>query len=482
MRKTPVIALIAFLVAAGLALLVAPPGSRLDDATSGDPALAERVRDAVGDGRGFQSLSVAEITADSVTYAGVGSMAPGSGEAPQPETLFELGSITKTFTGLALARAVEDGTINLDDALEKHLDELEGTPAGGVTMGDLAAHRSGLPSMSPPQLVNMLAQFQLGADIVPGITEEQILTDAKTAQITSPAEYEYSNFGATLTGLAVARAEGTAWSDLIAAQVLEPIGMSDTEFVATTAAIPPMPDGYRSNGNASVHSCCNAQIPAGSGTMTSATDVAAYAQAMLEPDAAAELALTPRHPTTSGHIGLFWHLNEIDGRAITWHNGGTAAFKTILAIDREKGTAVLVMGNTDRDVDGVGFGLLTERPVPSPGLPITGLVFLGIFALLAVSWLVQFWRAAERTPVVSPLLWLTAFALLTRELGPWQLVPGLTWAVLVGTAVAAVTLTLSRGREERPQRSIWKTIYTVFDIAVAVVALAVGIILSIPRV
>ena len=480
MPKPSIVALIAFALACALALLVAPTGASLDDATSGDAQLAERVRAAVGAGRGFQSLSVAEITEDSVTYAGVGSVTPGSDEAPQPQTIYELGSITKTFTGLALAQAVEDKTVSLDDRLDKHLTELQGSPAGGVTLGDLAAHRSGLPPMMPRQVVNMLAQWQFDASNVDGITEQQILSDAKAAQLTEPAEYDYSNFGATLTGLALARATGTTWPELIGTHVLQPNGMGSTVFAARPAEIPPMPDGYKANGRLSPHSCCDAQLPAGYGTMTSAEDIATYAQAMLDPDSAANLAMAPREKAGKSQIGLFWHITEVDGRQITWHNGGTGAFRTMLAVDREQGKAVLVMANTDRDVDDLGFSLLTGGSVEPPGLPTTGLVLLAIFALNAVVSLVQFWRAKQRKPVLGVVLWSAALALLTRALGPWQIVPGFVWAFVVGVAVAAVALGFSHLRDERANRSVLQKITGVFDVALSAIALVIGVALTIP--
>ncbi len=472
-------ALIAFVLATAVALLVAPSGSALDETTSGDPVLAGRVREAAGTGRGFQSLSVAEITRDAVSYAGVGSLAPGSTEAPQPQTVYELGSITKTFTGLALAQAVEDKTVSLEDRLDQHLPELKGFPAGGVTLGDLAAHRSGLPSMTPAQLVNMLAQWQFDASNVAGISQEQILDDTKNADVAEPADYDYSNFGATLTGLALARAEDTTWTGLIGAQVLRPNGMSHTVFAATPAEVPPMPDGYKANGRLASHSCCNAMIPAGSGTMTSAEDIATYAQAMLEPDPAADLAMSPREPAGESEIGLFWHITEIEGRQITWHNGGTGAFKTMLAIDRAAGRAVLVMGNTDQSVDGLGFGLLTGASASTPQLPLTGLVLLGIFVLFAMGWLIQFWRASERKPILGAALWLAGFTLLTRALGPWQLVPGFTWAVVIGISAAAVALGIRQLADDKPRRSTLGKVSVVLDIVVAAVVLAIGVVFSI---
>ena len=63
------------------------------------------------------------------------------------DTRFELGSITKTVTGLLLAEAVERGEVALDDPLGRHLAELAGTPIGEVTLRELATHEGGLPAV-----------------------------------------------------------------------------------------------------------------------------------------------------------------------------------------------------------------------------------------------------------------------------------------------------------------------------------------------
>ena len=59
---------------------------------------------------------------------------------PSPQTPYELGSITKTFTGLLLADAWSAASCALDDRLADHLPELGGTPAGDITLEQLATH------------------------------------------------------------------------------------------------------------------------------------------------------------------------------------------------------------------------------------------------------------------------------------------------------------------------------------------------------
>ena len=62
-------------------------------------------------------------------------------------------------------------------------------------------------------------------------------------------------------------------------------------------------------------------------------------------------AVEPEGEATTGEIGLAWHTSEVERREITWHNGGTGGMHTMLALDRERGQAVIVLSNTSRSID-----------------------------------------------------------------------------------------------------------------------------------
>ena len=132
------------LIGALVSLGLGPRTPTLGTAQTGDTELAEDVRASLVSDRGLQVLSVGRVR------DGPGQLRrarPGGGATPTAETRFELGSITKTFTGLLLADAVERGELALDDQLADHLPELRGTAAGDVTLEQLATHRSGLPGV-----------------------------------------------------------------------------------------------------------------------------------------------------------------------------------------------------------------------------------------------------------------------------------------------------------------------------------------------
>ncbi|PPI16051.1 hypothetical protein C5D04_06335 [Rathayibacter sp. AY1D2] len=91
--------------------------------------------------------------------------------------------------------------------------------------------------------------------------------------------------------------------------------------------------------------------------------MARYAQALLTDDPAlgvsAASVLDPRFDADGARIGLGWFTSESeDGGSVTWHNGGTSGYSTMLAMDRERGVAVFVNGDTASSVDELGLRLL----------------------------------------------------------------------------------------------------------------------------
>src|SRR5512135_488536 len=139
------------------------------------------------------ALSVALVRRDPQTgqlqalMLNFGTTAKDGGTPVDSNTEYEIGSITKVFTGILLAQAVQSGRMKLDDSLQAHLPpgvhapDYKGTP---ITLSELATHRSGLPrdltSDSLPDLYTWLDTFQLSQK--PG------------------SEYIYSNLGYALLG------------------------------------------------------------------------------------------------------------------------------------------------------------------------------------------------------------------------------------------------------------------------------------------
>ncbi|MFJ2174104.1 serine hydrolase domain-containing protein [Streptomyces sp. NPDC087851] len=291
------------------------------------------------------------------------------GPVPGGRTVFQLGSIGKTLTATALARAVSAGRARLDTPLV--LPPGFPVPRKGprrITLADLATHSSGLPSLPPNLLAeadpyNPYAHYTLD-DLATGLAETMLSTEPGST-------YHYSNLGFGLLGQWLAFDDVDA---MLRRAVTAPLRLRDTTTtlrpdMASRKAVghlagEPVPD-WRDQ----VHT------GAGSSIYSTADDMIHYLDAQLHPERsplrdAIELTQRPRFTVDpSLRLGLGWHLSTLpDGRSMTWHNGSTGGFSTCAAFSRKSGTAVVMMTNTfgeatdgePRPVDALTFALLAE--------------------------------------------------------------------------------------------------------------------------
>lgn len=454
------------------ALLVALlfPGPRLGEARSGDPALVADTAAIVGQGRGISALSVARVENGTTTFAGFGD----AGEAPPtPDTPFELGSITKTFTGHLLAIAVERGEMALDDPLARHLPELEGTPAGAATLQQLATHTSGLPRL-PSEGASVLAPFSTD-DPYDGWTTERVIDAARRVQVSEAGTREYSNLGMSLLGHAEAEAAGAdTWTDLVTARLLQPLGMTATTFTADGGAEPEgLATPRTSNGRAVEPWSADGYIPSGSSTRTTARDLATYAAAVLRGTAPGASALQPVTDGQDRRSGLAWVIDESSAGPLTWHNGGTRGGSTILALDVANDRAALALATTSRQVDGIGVGLVRHDPAPLPrefdGLQLIALG-VGVIGLVSLLWRVL--RRPTRISLLTGALEAVAGLVLAWTLGPWGLLPTWVLGALAGAVVGAMALAgvVARTAPTTPTKNAGAAVFSLV-VSAALVAL-----------
>jgi len=146
----------------------------------------------------------------------------------KPGALFQIGSVTKTFTGLALAQLIVQGRVRLDEPVRALLpaDTVAKPEGAEVTLLDLITHHSGLPVMpdNPVHPDNPFADYQV-ANLYHYIRAHGLEKPAN-------ATFLYSSLGVGLLGQALANRAGTSYVKLITEEVLKPLGMSDTHLPA----------------------------------------------------------------------------------------------------------------------------------------------------------------------------------------------------------------------------------------------------------
>jgi CubicO group peptidase (beta-lactamase class C family) len=206
-------------------------------------------------------------------------------------------------------------------------------------------------------------------------TEQQAIDFVSSYQLTRDvgAQYEYSNLGMGLLGIALARREGVSYEALVRKHVLDPLGMNDTRVVFTPSMRERLALGHDEAGSV----VSNWDIPglAGAGALRSTVnDMLKYLAANVDPahttlTSALTMAQVKRHGTNNPNLnlGLAWHiLTTPYGGNITWHNGGTGGYRTFIGFDVARHAGVVVLSNSNTSVDDIGLHFVDPRMPLAP--------------------------------------------------------------------------------------------------------------------
>lgn len=335
-------------------------------------ALTQLIRSRVEEGRGVGIvLGVMEADGSTrvVSHGSAGRDARPLGE----QTVFEIGSITKAFTGILLADMVERGEMELSDRVSDHLPDRVTVPSRGrqITLLDLATHRSALPrlpgNMSPADATNPYADY----------TVDQMYAFLSGYELPRDvgSQYEYSNLGGGLLGHALARAAGTTYDQLARERILKPLGMGMTGIALEGEMLDWMAVGH--NQQREPVPLWDLPTLAGAGALRSnVVDMLRFLDANLGPPASRlERAMRASHVVRESAgpdmgIGLGWHVRTAGDQQIVWHNGGTAGFRTFIGFDPDAQVGVVVLTNSTHGADDIGFHLLNPElplaPAPPP--------------------------------------------------------------------------------------------------------------------
>ncbi len=305
---------------------------------------------------------------------------PGPGRPPlDRHSVFEIGSITKAFTGVLLADMVVRGEVALDDPVMKYLPASVTVPSRNgkeITLGQLSSQVSALPrlpaNLRPADATNPYA----------GYTVEQLyeFLSGHSLRRDPGEQYEYSNLGVGLLGHALALRAGTSYEDLVRERILEPLDMRHTSITLTPWMREHVVTGHDASGAVTSH--WDLPTLAGAGALRSnAEDMIKFLAAHLDETGpvrdAAALAVRPQAQAGSPAmaVGLGWHRRATGSDTIVWHNGGTGGFRTFAAFDPVARMAVVVLTNSGgQGADDIGFHLLDPdialTPPPRQGIEL----------------------------------------------------------------------------------------------------------------
>lgn len=353
---------------------VAPSGA---PSYPSDAEIREILRDQIDVGKKGVGVVVGLIDARGTRVISYGKMQRDSDKPVDGDSVFEIGSVTKTFTALLLSDMVEKGEVKLDDPVSKYLPNTVKAHRVGdkeITLLNLTRHTSGLPRMpdnfAPKDRSNPYADY----------TVQDLYTFLNGYKSTREigAYHEYSNLGVGLLGHALSNRAGTDYETLLRTRVLQPLGMNSTAITLT-----PQMKSHLAIGHQDRIPTASWEINAlaGAGALRStANDMLKYlgANLGLNPSPllpAMQRAHVPAEVSrySDAKMGLGWFIRRVADTEMIGHNGGTGGYRSFVGLDKSGLRGVVVLANsTASDVDGIGkhlidsgYVLLKASPPPT---------------------------------------------------------------------------------------------------------------------
>ena len=350
------------LISIALALLI-PSGAAAQHFAS-DEDLTALIRSRVEEDRAV-GIVLGVMEADGTTrVVWYGDAGPDS----RPlgiRSVFEIGSITKVFTGILLADMAARGEVSLSDPVSSHLPDGVTMPSRAgreITLLDLSTQHSGLPrlpdNMSPADMTNPYADYTV-EQMYKFLADHELRRDIGS-------EYEYSNFAVGLLGHVLARVAVGSYEDVVRERILEPLGMTMTGITLDGDMREWMVEGHDQQGE--VVPLWDFPTLAGAGALRSDVgDMLTFLAANTgPPQSQLERSMRDSHEVRKNineqmGIRLNWHVRRVGEEEIVWHNGGTAGFRTWVGFDPAKGVGAVVLTNSAHGADDIGFHLVNPE-------------------------------------------------------------------------------------------------------------------------
>lgn len=257
------------------------------------------------------------------------------------ETRYNIGSIGKTFTSVAVMQLAQKGLLKLDDPVKKHLSDFPHSEA--IQVGHLLSHTSGLNNyMIHPDFQGQKHRLRKVADFKPLIYSQPLLEQA-------PGVFHYSNSGMVLAGAVVEQVSGMAYADYIRKHIFEPLGMKHTGIIFREQVVPHRSTGYTIGVDGSVLNNVFDEPPAApdGGIYTTTGDMLLFDRALygttLLSEASKAQMFSPHCP--EGNYGYGWELGQVEGSKLISHGGGAPGVSAQFSRYVDKDLTLIVLSN-----------------------------------------------------------------------------------------------------------------------------------------
>ena len=264
-----------------------------------------------------------------------------------PDSVFEVGSVTKQFTAAAVLMLQERGLLSIEDDITKHLPDFP-TQGKKVTIENLLTHTSGIPSYT--ELPEWLPRMR------EDMTPDQLigLFMGKPFQFDPGTKWEYDNSGYALLGAIIEKASGKSYERFVEDEIFKPLGMAHSLYGSWSDLVPHRAAGYEKDGDHYVNTpyISMTQPYAAGSLMSTVDDLALWDKALsagtlLKKESLARMFTPYKLPSGfSTRYGFGWGVSEIGGKRVIEHGGGINGFTCDELRVPEVGLFIAVLTNS----------------------------------------------------------------------------------------------------------------------------------------
>jgi CubicO group peptidase (beta-lactamase class C family) len=358
-------------------------------------------------------------------------------------TSYNIGSIGKTFTGVAIMQLVEAGKLRLDDKLAKFLPDFPFPERDTITIQQLLNHSSGLGDyMESEDYKTKISSIEKIADILP-------LIYAQKPSFSPGERFGYSNSGMVVLGAIVEKLSGMSYPDYLKRHIFEPAGMTESQLAQENDVLANRSIGYAMTPDRGYIANVRSIMPASAdgGLHTTALDLLRFDQALygskLLGTHSLQKMLTPVGPAPFYASG--WFTKSINGHRAVGHGGGAPGINAEFRRYIDDGYTLIVLSNYDmgatpltEEIEKMLFGLAYKLPTKVDADFTRAQQFMDTEQVAAALPILDRLANAEQPHVLS--LYMSAKLRITGKMGVEKALPALTRYIELAGADAQPSL------------------------------------------
>jgi CubicO group peptidase (beta-lactamase class C family) len=265
----------------------------------------------------------------------------------KPESVFEIGSMTKQFTAVSILMLAEQGKLKLDDEITKFIPDYP-TNGNRITIHHLLTHTSGIKDFTSMKAIKDIARRDLSPkELVDFFKNEPI-------DLLPGKQYKYCNSGYVLLGYIIETVSGQSYEEFITTNIFKKIGMENTYYANHEKIIKNRVSGYRDKEGYVNANYISFSIPYASGSIMSNVDDMLLWQNAINTNVLLNATFTEKAFTnyqldngTKIDYGYGWHLEKVKDKIVREHGGSIFGFKSMGVYEPSEQIYVIGLSNCD---------------------------------------------------------------------------------------------------------------------------------------